>query len=66
MASIGNRTKPKDSVEMKANTFGLLRAYLAKRGYPQSWIEESIGGTPSGRSRLDIISDLKGALKDEV
>ena len=69
MPNIGKPGKPTDSGEMAPNTFGLLRAYLAqvknKDGsvrYSQEWIEKAIGGNPGGRSKLNIVEDLKNAL----
>ena len=62
MPNIGNPGKPTDSDKMQSNVFGLLRAYLAQRGYTQEWVTEAIGATTNGRSKLEIVEALKGAL----
>ena len=62
MPDIGNPGKPTDNDEMQSNVFGLLRAYLAQRGYTQEWVTEAIGDIPDGRSKIEIVEDLKGAL----
>ena len=59
------KERPVTSEEQTPQAFGLLRAYLAIRGYSQEWIEEAIGGNPGGRSKLEIIESLQEALRTE-
>ncbi len=57
--------KPDDSPDMAANAWGKLRSYLAKQKYSQEWITNAIG-SDRNRPRVDIVEDLKEALKNEV
>jgi len=45
-----------------AAEFGLLRAYLARRGVSQAQISEWIGIKPDGRTRAQITDELKAHL----
>jgi hypothetical protein len=47
-----------------AAAFGLLRAYLALQGVSQAQIREAIGGNPAGRTRAEIVEQLRLWLKD--
>ena len=55
------------SEDIPANTWGKLRAYLAKQHktgeikYSQAWIKEVLGDKRTGR-RIDVGNKLRGAM----
>lgn len=40
---------------MKANAWGKLRSLLARNGYSQRWIKDTIGSNLGGRDKAEII-----------
>lgn len=48
---------------MPPSEFGSLRAYLGQQGVDQEDITLAIGGTAGGRSRTEIVNDLKSWLR---
>jgi len=46
-----------------AAEFGLLRAFLARNKFTQSWIQSVIGNAPAGKTRAQITELLKAAIK---
>lgn len=50
----------KDEVH-SPEAFGLLRAYLARQGFSQSWIQEH---TDNSRTRGENADALKAAMRD--
>lgn len=47
--------------KMKQAEFGLLRGYLATKGFSQSWINANTSIT---KTRQEIVDDLRAALKN--
>jgi len=63
------KDKPQNSEEMRANSWGKLRSYLAKRGYSQEWIKDAIGDNRKGRNKLQImekIQEARGTVRREL
>ena len=52
-----------NSPDMTNQAWGLLRAYLAKRGYSQEWIDSSIGEGNGSENRFTKIQKLTEALR---
>ena len=47
-----------------ASEFGQLRSYLAKNKFSQSWIASVIGTNHGGKTRDEIVSLLKTAMRN--
>lgn len=48
-----------ENQEPPANEFGQLRSFLTQAGVDQEEIDAAIGGSVGGRSRKEIVDDLK-------
>jgi hypothetical protein len=43
--------------------FGQLRAYLGQQGMDQEDLKDAVGNAPAGRTRAEIVAELKGWLR---